>query len=200
MASPAAARQSRLCIQPFAYTRQSLVKVGPPLGYGTVTTGPLSANATLPVFGTIVGTATSLASITGGAGPAGNGVTLVGVALTTATGLGDPTSMAYTATDPFTLTPLASPTSMTVEINLNPDPSDYPGGTSFQALSSDNTEAIATSSLSLDITTNIPDLATVMSMTITDSSVSGISVSNWCSPVLAQPFTASDFTADSNGV
>ncbi len=182
----------------------NIVKVGPPLGYGTVTTGPLSSTATLPVIGTVIANATSVASVFGGPGPGGNSVTASPFVTAIATSLAQTpfpvAAHAVAGSDPFVLSPLASETPMTVEVNLNPNTAQDPSNAfDFQAVSPDNTQAVANSSYNLSITTNIPDMPTIMNLTISDSSVTGMGVA-WTSPVLAQPFAASDFTADSNGV
>jgi len=170
-----------------------------PIRYSGVGVGNTSATS-------VAGKATSSGYIQAAADPDGKSVDLTPTTTTTTLAAGLLGALYLNAaskvgTDPFVLDPLASATPMTVEINLNPSLAEDPcSAFSFQAVSSDNTQAIATDSLSLDVTTNIPGLTNIMSMTITDSSVSGMCVSNWCSPVLAQPFAGSDFTADDNGV
>jgi hypothetical protein len=177
-------------------TKGNIITLGPPITYARISTGLVSAS---DFFGAV--TASSRAAIFGQASADGKSALVFPFVGVSASGI--PSEAAGgSGTDPFIMTPLAAATPMTVEINLNPSTSDDPdAGFSFQAVSDSNALGqIASDSFNLSVTTNIPGFETILSMTITDSSVSGMNVSNWTSPVLAQPFTGSDFTADDNGV
>ena len=180
-----------------------ILTAGPPPVGGQVAY-PVTTNTHSNIFGSATATTGGLIRGTP-SGPGGgviNMVTILGLTPTSATASGVAFSVATAKvnTDPVVLSPLATPESTMLMVDLL---SNYPGDPSasftLTALLSGPDPGQASAHFDLRATTNIPGLSTLFNLVFDLNANAGAVDVFFTSPVMSAPISSSDFTSTGPG-